>query len=81
MIFSFHSYRSPVKPGLKMRPFCDICDEFDLHDTEDCPKQCSEETGTQNHGVRGEERPYCEICESKLLHINTASMFFSLHGI
>jgi CAP-Gly domain-containing linker protein 1 len=21
------------------RLFCDICDEFDLHDTEDCPKQ------------------------------------------
>lgn len=23
------------------RLFCDICDEFDLHDTEDCPTQVS----------------------------------------
>ena len=23
------------------RLFCDICDEFDLHDTEDCPTQAS----------------------------------------
>ena len=25
------------------RLFCDICDEFDLHDTEDCPKQVREQ--------------------------------------
>jgi len=25
------------------RLFCDICDLFDLHDTEDCPKQASDD--------------------------------------
>ena len=48
------------------RLFCDICDEFDNHDTEDCPMQAMEDegnVGTQHHGVRGEERPYCVICE------------------
>ncbi|XP_064651364.1 CAP-Gly domain-containing linker protein 1-like isoform X4 [Lineus longissimus] len=50
------------------RLFCDICDVFDLHDTEDCPKQTMSdyETPEPHHpGVRGEERPYCDICESK----------------
>ena len=60
--------RSPVRPTLRMRLFCDICDMFDLHDTEDCPQQCNDfEGGTQHHGVRGEERPYCIICESELI--------------
>ncbi|XP_064651468.1 CAP-Gly domain-containing linker protein 1-like isoform X16 [Lineus longissimus] len=48
------------------RLFCDICDVFDLHDTEDCPKQTMSdyETPEPHHpGVRGEERPYCDICE------------------
>ena len=58
-----------------MRYFCDICDVFDLHDTEDCPTQCSDNNGNGNggskhHGVRGEDRPYCTICESKLIFVN-----------
>lgn len=55
---------SPVKPGLRVRVFCDICDVFDLHDTEDCPKQSNETGGSQHHGVRGEERVYCTACET-----------------
>ncbi|XP_076843315.1 CAP-Gly domain-containing linker protein 1 isoform X4 [Brachyhypopomus gauderio] len=48
------------------RLFCDICDCFDLHDTEDCPTQ--EQTPespphTTYHGTPNEERPYCDICE------------------
>lgn len=65
VIFLFLFTRSPVKPGLRVRVFCDICDVFDLHDTEDCPKQSNETGGSQHHGVRGEERVYCTACESK----------------
>ncbi|XP_064163440.1 CAP-Gly domain-containing linker protein 1-like isoform X2 [Anguilla rostrata] len=49
------------------RLFCDICDCFDLHDTEDCPTQTqSPDTPphTAYHGSRGDERPYCDICEA-----------------
>ncbi|XP_068748454.1 CAP-Gly domain-containing linker protein 1-like isoform X1 [Montipora capricornis] len=56
----------PIRPGLKQRLFCDICDVFDAHDTEDCPTQSShilESQGTQHHGNRNEERPYCDTCE------------------
>lgn len=41
------------------RLFCDICDEFDKHDTEDCPVQSSESspmhtaTGTANSTNNG----------------------------
>ncbi|XP_036907886.1 CAP-Gly domain-containing linker protein 1 isoform X2 [Sturnira hondurensis] len=48
------------------RLFCDICDCFDLHDTEDCPTQAQmseDPPHSTHHGSRGEERPYCEICE------------------
>jgi hypothetical protein len=57
--------RSPPKPGLRVRAFCDICDVFDLHETEDCPLQSNDDDGggTKNHGVRGKDRPYCEVCE------------------
>ena len=57
----------PVRPGIKQRLFCDICDIFDAHDTDDCPTQSSgllDNQGTQYHGNRNEERPYCDICES-----------------
>lgn len=49
------------------RLFCDICDEFDKHDTEDCPTQAMQleevETHTKSKGKRGQERPYCVSCE------------------
>ncbi|XP_058435815.1 CAP-Gly domain-containing linker protein 1 isoform X2 [Marmota monax] len=50
----------------KPRLFCDICDCFDLHDTEDCPTQAQmseDPPHSTHHGSRSEERPYCEICE------------------
>lgn len=56
----------PVRPGIKQRLFCDICDMFDQHDTDDCPTQSSgapDDQGTQYHGNRNEERAYCDICE------------------
>lgn len=62
--FGLDVEESPIRPGLKQRVFCDICDEFDVHDTEDCPTQSStEDIGTQYHAQRGEERPFCTICE------------------
>ncbi|XP_054468651.1 CAP-Gly domain-containing linker protein 1 isoform X2 [Anoplopoma fimbria] len=49
------------------RLFCDICDCFDLHDTEDCPTQAQSPDSvphTAYHGNRADERPYCDICEA-----------------
>nr|XP_040053278.1 CAP-Gly domain-containing linker protein 1 isoform X2 [Gasterosteus aculeatus aculeatus] len=49
------------------RLFCDICDRFDLHDTEDCPTQAQSPDAvphTAYHGKRADERPYCDICEA-----------------
>jgi len=49
------------------RVFCDICDEFDVHDTEDCPTQAMIQPEMANHtkhgAKRGVEREYCETCE------------------
>ncbi|XP_037113977.1 CAP-Gly domain-containing linker protein 1 isoform X2 [Syngnathus acus] len=48
------------------RLFCDICDCFDRHDTEDCPAQAQTPDTpphTAYHGSKGAERPYCDICE------------------
>ncbi|CAN0050243.1 unnamed protein product [Lampetra planeri] len=55
--------RRQVAPRL----FCDICDCFDLHDTEDCPTQAQPEEEpphSAHHGERHATRPYCGICES-----------------
>lgn len=65
-MFDLSDDDEPARPGLRQRLFCDICDVFDKHDTDDCPTQSSgvlESQGTQYHGTRNEERPYCDICE------------------
>jgi len=54
------------------RMFCDICDMFDLHETEDCPRQAMDSPPPPQHSRRvgkkqTEERPYCEICEGELV--------------
>ena len=57
----------PVKKKLPPRLFCDICDCFDMHDTEDCPTQAQMPDSPQHttyHGTREDERPYCDICEA-----------------
>ncbi|XP_061674616.1 CAP-Gly domain-containing linker protein 1 isoform X2 [Syngnathoides biaculeatus] len=54
------------KKQLPPRLFCDICDCFDRHDTEDCPAQAQMPDSpphTTYHGSKGAERPYCDICE------------------
>lgn len=53
------------------RMFCDICDQFDLHETEDCPRQAQDFLDMEKV-VKGPkkvpvERPYCKNCESKNL--------------
>lgn len=50
------------------RMFCDICDQFDLHETEDCPRQAQDFTESTERAVKtpkkqSVERPYCENCE------------------
>ncbi|XP_016360875.1 CAP-Gly domain-containing linker protein 1 isoform X2 [Sinocyclocheilus anshuiensis] len=64
------THSSHAEPTLKKKPpprlFCDICDCFDLHDTEDCPTQdqmLDSLPHTTYHGSTSDERPYCDICE------------------
>ncbi|XP_065140558.1 CAP-Gly domain-containing linker protein 1 isoform X5 [Paramisgurnus dabryanus] len=57
---------APTKKKPPPRLFCDICDCFDLHDTEDCPTQdqmLDSPPHTTYHGSPNDERPYCDICE------------------
>ncbi|KAK0058804.1 CAP-Gly domain-containing linker protein 1 [Biomphalaria pfeifferi] len=57
---------TPSRARAPPRLFCDICDVFDLHDTEDCPKQAmsSSPEPTRYHGDPKNSRPYCDICEA-----------------
>lgn len=61
-----------------LRLFCDICDEFDLHDTEDCPQQASSDSPPRSLSdkpkVKPPPRPYCESCES--MYLCYFSIFF-----
>jgi len=57
----------PVRKAITIRPFCDICDCFDLHDTEDCPTQSQIDHERSLHVVTNnfdasEQRSYCEDC-------------------
>ncbi|XP_070153041.1 CAP-Gly domain-containing linker protein 1 isoform X2 [Polyergus mexicanus] len=51
------------------RMFCDICDRFDLHETEDCPRQAQDfsdrvpEKVAKSSKKQSVQRPYCENCE------------------
>ena len=59
--------------------FCDICDEFDRHETEDCPIQASDSpthevaTAAAVHPTGKKERvlppprKYCDSCEGECL--------------
>uniref|UniRef100_W5MDR9 CAP-Gly domain containing linker protein 1 n=1 Tax=Lepisosteus oculatus TaxID=7918 RepID=W5MDR9_LEPOC len=61
---SLKESQSKKKPAPRL--FCDICDCFDLHDTEDCPTQAQlpdSPPHTAYHGSRTDERPYCGLCE------------------
>lgn len=54
------------KKTITPRMFCDICDMFDLHETEDCPKQSNSSPPSMkrdNPKSKPPPRPYCETCE------------------
>lgn len=55
------------------RVYCDICEEFDLHETEDCPQQTSDDLPAplpnRTNRQLPEPRPYCEVCEGTNLKI------------
>lgn len=69
----------PVRRQPAPRLFCDICDEFDAHDTEDCPLQSGDSPPSHvatasipllvGGGVKERKVPpprkYCDTCESK----------------
>lgn len=65
---SYASFSTPTQSRAPPRLFCDICDVFDLHDTEDCPKQATSDSPepTRHHGDPKNTRPYCDICEGKI---------------
>lgn len=63
------SFLDKKKPA--PRVYCDICEVFDAHETEDCPTQCSE-MNLDAPAKRDEEkkknrkpvvRKYCDNCE------------------
>jgi len=61
-------YDDSAQRRMAPRLFCDICDIFDAHETEDCPTQCSDPVEDLGQGSnakyrRGEVRPYCDGCE------------------
>ncbi|XP_046555073.1 nesprin-1-like isoform X2 [Haliotis rubra] len=66
---------SPSRPRSAPRLFCDICDMFDLHDTDDCPKQAMSDSPppTQYHGDRKSTLPYCDICEDDVRQVEGMS--------
>lgn len=51
------------------RVFCDICDAFDVHDTEDCPLQSMVDKDLEAHSMhniaqqKSTTRLYCDNCE------------------
>jgi len=56
------------RAGIRVRLYCDICEIFDSHDTEDCPLQDQNDHErslhkTTNNFVQGEQRPFCDECE------------------
>lgn len=69
------SYQKQVTP----RMYCDICEQFDLHETEDCPTQASDDPMSNFQlGKEGKEKPppreYCDICGG-----TTQIIVFSYH--
>ncbi|CAI4220859.1 unnamed protein product, partial [Auanema sp. JU1783] len=68
------SYRKEsqiCKAETRPRMYCDICEEFDKHETEDCPTQLMEESDIAEHShysssstkVKPPPREYCDNCE------------------
>ncbi|EDX05306.1 GD24107 [Drosophila simulans] len=68
-----HAFDALTRRKPAPRLFCDICDEFDQHDTEDCPIQGSEDqdytipSSESNNNDKERKLPaprkYCDSCE------------------
>ncbi|XP_014215601.1 restin homolog isoform X2 [Copidosoma floridanum] len=61
-----YNYNLIEKKSQPPRMFCDICDQFDLHETEDCPQQ--DQDPDPPAPVKTDkkvlaQRPYCDNCE------------------
>lgn len=57
--------------------FCDICDIFDAHETEDCPRQTNDDVVDPRQGEKKKPPPpraYCDICEGNI-KTNVAKIF------
>ena len=61
---------SPTNPWTQQttRLYCDMCEKFDSHETEECPKQNDDEFDNPDDFqtpklVSYSERPYCDVCE------------------
>ena len=61
------------------RLFCDICDVFDQHDTDDCPLQAGELDELAMHSAyhedRQTERPYCDTCEGDCARVGWVGVY------
>ncbi len=60
--FNIEAQQHATKPKAP-RFFCDICDEFDLHDTEECPTQAmtvKEQAAHSMNNVKKSTRAYCD---------------------
>jgi len=73
-------------PCLRVAPrmFCDICDVFDAHETEDCPQQAmSSDSPPPSHyaGSRDVVRPYCDSCESQYHLLPLTSLLIRMENI
>lgn len=69
LLSDMSSLLEPAKPPPRL--FCDICDVFDEHDTDDCPIQAQDDEGpppSHYHEERQTVRAYCETCEGKRRH-------------
>ena len=63
--------KKTVQSKMAPRMFCDICDEFDLHETEDCPQQMMQAEADDvslhsKHEAKAKIsiRAYCDLCET-----------------
>jgi CAP-Gly domain-containing linker protein 1 len=74
-IQEYENYFASVQETSEEKPattrlYCDICDAFDLHDTEDCPQQSMAAKELENHSrhdiskkQNSATRLYCDNCE------------------
>lgn len=64
---NLYRFGIPGERQIAPRIYCDICEEFDAHETEDCPQQTTDlaiATSNKTNAAQSNQRAYCEICES-----------------